>query len=65
MPQEGHTSLHYAASEGHEAAIKVLLAAKAGVQAKDNVRGGEGLMGERGGGDLGSEVLHVDRSFPT
>ena len=45
--QEGTTPLHFAAQMGHEAAIKALVAAKADVHAKDEVRGG--VLGGRGG----------------
>ena len=38
--QSGTTPLHRAAFKGHEAVIKVLVAAKANVHARDNVRGG-------------------------
>ena len=44
--QNGSTSLHYAASNGDETAIKALVAAKADLHAKDKVRGG--LLGGRG-----------------
>ena len=46
--QNKKTPLHYAAYNGHEAAIKALVAAKADVHATDKVRGG--MLGGRGGG---------------
>ena len=45
--QAGLTPLHYAAGNGHEAAIKALVAEKANVHAKNDVR--EGVLGGRGG----------------
>jgi ankyrin repeat protein len=42
VAQWGWTPLHYAASIGHEAAIKALVAAKADVDATDEVRVGDG-----------------------
>ena len=41
------TPLHLAAHSGHDAAIEALVAAKADVHAKDEVRGG--VLGGRGG----------------
>ena len=38
--KDARTPLHYAAEEGQNAAIKALVAAKADVHAKDNVRVG-------------------------
>ena len=38
--QKGWTPLHQAAENGHEAAIKALVAAKADVRGKNEVRGG-------------------------
>ena len=52
MAQNGHTPLHIAAVRGNEAAIKVvetLLAAKADVNAKNDVRGGRVAWRARGG----------------
>ena len=45
--QNGMTPLHPAAAQGHEAAIKALVAAKADVHVKDVVRWGG--LGGRGG----------------
>jgi hypothetical protein len=46
VAQWGMTPLHSAAQNGHEAAIKALVAAKADVNAKDQVR-----YGRRGGAE--------------
>jgi hypothetical protein len=55
VAQVGKTPLHMAAFKGHEAAIKALVAAKADVNAKNEVRGGwQGVLRRRGGGGLGS-----------
>jgi hypothetical protein len=50
VAQNEATPLHYAASNDHEAAIKALVAAKADVDATDEVRVGEGKCLEGEGG---------------
>ena len=47
VAQKGETPLHHAAIEGHEAAIKALMAAEADVNAKDQVRDGRRGSAER------------------
>ena len=42
--QNGFTPLHFAAQKGQEAKIEALVAAKADVHAKNNVRVGQGVM---------------------
>ena len=42
--QDGWTPLHFAAQKGGDVAIKALVAAKADVHAKNNVRVGQGVM---------------------
>ena len=49
--QRNQTPLHQAALNGHEAAIKALVAANADVHAKNHVRGG-GVLGGLGGVSL-------------
>ena len=61
MAQDGETPLHLAASSGHEAAIKALVAAKADVHAKAMVRGG--VLGGRGGAASGLYFTIAVRSF--
>jgi len=51
VAQGRNTPLHSAARNGHEAAIKALVAAKADVNAKDQVR-----YGRRGGSERGKGV---------
>ena len=62
MAQHGVTALHYAARNGHDAAITTLLAAKADIHAKNRVRG-EGDA--EGVGARGVLELLIYRFFQT
>ena len=57
MAQEGYTPLHAAVGEGCLAVIDALLAAKADINAKNDVRGGEVAWRARGVRRVGSVLL--------
>ena len=59
VAQGGGTALHHAAGHGRDAAITTLLAAKADIHAKNEVRGEGGAEGVEASGVLGSLIYRL------